>query len=405
MLYHAYQTQSDLFEPWRAFAELGAEALAQPAFGSSRLARSFAAALEMFAVARLTHSRPHYGIGTVAVTGHEGRVAVIEEEVCKLPFGTLLRFRRQGVGPQPRVLIVAPMSGHFATLLRDTVQTMLSDHDVYITDWHNARDVPVRAGRFGLSEYTDHLIRFLEALGPGAHVIAICQPCVSALAAAAVMAEDDHQAQPRTLTLMAGPIDCRINPTEVNRLANGRPIGWFRRNLISTVPGRYPGAFRRVYPGFVQLLAFMRMNLGRHCGAFTDLYRDLRNGDRLKAQITRTFYDEYFAVLDLAAEFYLETVQQVFQEHALPRGQLHWHDRLIDPRAIRRTALLTVEGERDDICSIGQTVAAHDLCDSIRPYLKQHYVQTGVGHYGVFAGKRWQQGIYPRVRDHIHSHD
>ncbi len=405
MIYHAYQTQADLIGPWRAMAEVASAALQQPMFGNGRVARSLAAALEVFSAATLTHTRPHYGILTVPVTGHGERVPVIEENVLKLPFGTLLRFRRQGVEPQPKVLVVAPMSGHFATLLRDTVRTMLGDHDVYITDWHNARDVPLSEGRFGLSEYTDHVIRFLEKMGPGSHVVAICQPCVSALAAAAVMAEDDHPAAPRTLTLMAGPIDCRINPTEVNRLATGKSIAWFRRNLISVVPYRHPGAFRLVYPGFVQLLAFMQMNLDRHMGAFSNLYQSLRDGDEEKARQTRTFYDEYFAVLDLTAEFYLETVQHVFQEHALPRGELRWHDRVVDPSAIRRTALMTVEGERDDICAVGQTVAAHDLCSSILPYLKQHHVQTGVGHYGVFAGKRWQSNIYPLVRDHIRSHD
>jgi poly(3-hydroxybutyrate) depolymerase len=405
MLYHAYQTQADLLGPWHALAEISAAALGQPAFTRSRLARNLAAACEVFSAGRLSHTRPHYGILTVSVRGSGDRVPVIEERILKLPFATLLRFRRQGVRRQPKVLIVAPMSGHFATLLRDTVRTMLGDHDVYITDWHNARDVPLDEGRFGLSEYTDHLVRFLEAMGPGSHVLAICQPCVSALAAAAVMSEDDHPALPRTLTLMAGPIDCRINPTEVNRLAIGKPIEWFRRNLISTVPYRHPGAMRQVYPGFVQLLAFMQMNLDRHLGAFRTLYCDLRDGQRERARATRTFYDEYFAVLDLTADFYLETVQHVFQEHALPRRRLRWHDRVVDTHAIRRMALLTVEGERDDICAIGQTVAAHDLCPSIRPYLKQHHVQTEVGHYGVFAGKRWQASIYPRVRDHIHAND
>jgi polyhydroxyalkanoate depolymerase len=239
-------------------------------------------------------------------------------------------------------------------------------------------------------------------MGPGAHVVAVCQPCVQALAAAAIMAEDDNPAQPRSMTLMAGPIDTRINPTKVNELATGRPIEWFEQNLIAHVPWRYPGAARRVYPGFVQLTAFMSMNAERHVKAQIDLYRAMANGDTEQAETIKTFYDEYFAVLDLAAEFYLETVQRVFQEHLLAKGELDWRDRRINPKAIRRTALFTVEGERDDICSIGQTVAAHDLCTSLRPYRKKHYMQAGVGHYGVFSGRRWQQQIYPMVRDVIH---
>ena len=405
MLYHAYQWQDDLLNPWREMAALGSSALAQSRLEASRVLRSMGAAMEVFSAARLTHRRPSYGIDTVRVTGHDEPVPVVEELVHRLPFANLVRFRREGIGTQPRVLVVAPMSGHFATLLRDTVRTMLGDHDVYITDWINARDVPLSEGDFGLSEYTSHVIRCLELMGPGAHVLAICQPCVSTLAAAAVMAEDDNPAQPRSMTLMAGPVDCRINPTEVNKLANERPIEWFRDNLISTVPRPHPGAGRRVYPGFVQLMAFMTMNLERHLGAFRGLYESLREGDPVKARSTLDFYAEYFAVLDLTESFYIETVQQVFQEYRLPRGELNWHERAVQPKAIRRTALMTVEGERDDICSIGQTVAAQDLCESIRPVLKQHHIQTGVGHYGVFSGKRWQMGIYPRVREHIHAVD
>jgi len=302
------------------------------------------------------------------------------------------------------VLIVAPLSGHFATLLADTVRTMLADHDVYITDWHNARDVPLAQGRFGLAEYVQHLIDFIAFLGPHTHLLAVCQPCVPTLAAVALMAEDDHIAQPRTMTLMAGPVDCRINPTQVNHLATGKPIDWFERNLISRVPWRHPGAMRRVYPGFLQLTAFMSMNPTRHAKAFTGLYEQLATGEAEAAARTCDFYDEYFAVNDLPAEFYLETVEQVFQRFDLARGELVLNGRKVDCGAIRRTALFTVEGERDDICSIGQTVAAHDLCSHIRPYMKTHHVQLGVGHYGVFSGRRWQQQIYPRVRELIQDY-
>jgi poly(3-hydroxybutyrate) depolymerase len=245
-------------------------------------------------------------------------------------------------------------------------------------------------------------VRFLEAMGPGSHMIAICQPCVPALAAAALMAEADHPAQPRSLTLMAGPIDCRVSPTQVNKLAMSRPIEWFEQNLISRVPHYHRGGMRRVYPGFLQLAAFMNMNLERHVQAFVSLYNDLVEGHRDRAEATKAFYEEYFAVLDLTAEFYLETVEQVFQQHALPRGMLRFRGRRVDPAAIRRTALLTVEGERDDICGMGQTVAAHDLCTGLRTYMKQHHVQPDAGHYGVFSGRKWSMQIYPVVREHIH---
>jgi polyhydroxyalkanoate depolymerase len=297
--------------------------------------------------------------------------------------------------------LVAPLSGHFSTLLRGTVRTMLPEHDVYITDWHNVRDVAPAHGRFGLDEYIEHVIRFLEAIGPGAHVLAVCQPCVQVLAAAALMAQAGNAARPSSMTLMAGPIDARVNPTRVNELANSKPIAWFERNLIATVPVRYPGAFRRVYPGFVQLAAFMSMNIERHLKAHRELYDLLARGEHEKAQVTKAFYDEYFAVLDLTAEFYLETVQLIFQEHALAAGKLTWRGERVEPRAIKRTMLLTVEGERDDICAVGQTAAAHQLCSGLRPYLKRHHMQAGVGHYGVFSGNRWTNQIYPLVRNVI----
>jgi polyhydroxyalkanoate depolymerase len=307
--------------------------------------------------------------------------------------------------PQPRVLLVAPLSGHFATLLRETVRTMLPDHDVFITDWHNARDIPLKDGRFGFDDYIAHLIRFLESIGPGAHIVAVCQPCVAALVAVAVMAEDNHPAQPASMTLMAGPIDCRVNPTKVNGLANSKPIEWFEQRLIARVPFRCAGAFRRVYPGFVQVAAFMSMNIERHIKAHQELYQNLVNGEHAKAQATKTFYDEYFAVLDLTAEFYLETVRLVFQEYALPRGTLTFNGHRVDPKAIRKTTLFTVEGERDDICAVGQTVAAHELCSSLRPYRKRHHMQPGVGHYGVFSGKRWTGQIYPILKNVILASD
>jgi poly(3-hydroxybutyrate) depolymerase len=299
------------------------------------------------------------------------------------------------------VLLVAPLSGHFATLLRDTARTLLQDHDVCITDWHNARDVGTAAGRFGFDDYVTHLIQWLEAMGPDTHVVAVCQPCVQVLAATAVMAEACSPAQPRSMTLMAGPVDVRISPTRVNELAMAKPIGWFEQNLIAEVPARFPGTGRRVYPGFVQLAAFMSMNIDRHRKAHLALYDALAKGDAVKAAPIKAFYDEYFAVLDLTEEFYLETVAIVFQEALLAQGRLTYRGRPVDPVAIRRTALLTVEGERDDICGIGQTGAAQDLCSGLKPYLKRHHLQPGVGHYGVFSGKRWEHQIYPIVRNLI----
>ena len=402
MMYQAYQAQSDLMWPLRTLARMSLPMLQDPSFGlaGQSALRQAAAACRVLELAEVTHKRPPWRIDQVMVKGES--VPIVEEVVLTTPFATLLRFRKPGVPVQPKVLVVAPMSGHFATLLRDTVRTVLQDHDVYVTDWHNVRDVPLSAGRFGLDEYTQHLIDFLAEMGPNANVIAVCQPCVSALAAVAVMSEDRHPATPASLTLMAGPIDCRISPTEVNKLATSQPITWFEKNLISHVPWRHGGGGRRVYPGFVQLSAFISMNKDRHVNAFKDYYQHLVEDEFDKAEVTRTFYEEYMAVADLSADFYLETVSLVFQQYALPKGELMFKGRRVDPAAIRRTALVTIEGERDDICAIGQTLAAQDLASSLRPYMRTHYVQPNVGHYGVFSGKRWKNQIYPLVRDVIH---
>ncbi len=413
MLYSTYQAQHTMLEPWRVMAqgmsdwitrvlpEGPPQSSLEELLVGSVFTRQAAAAGEVFSRLKLTHSRPPFEIPSVMSQGRE--YAITEDKVMSTPFGTLLRFRKEGGPEQPRVLLVAPMSGHFATLLRDTVRTLLQDHDVFITDWHNARDVPLRHGAFGLDDYTEHLIRFLDKMGPGSHMMAICQPCVAALAATSLMAQDAHPAQPRSLTLMAGPVDCRVNPTGVNELATSKPMSWFEENMIHKVPWTQRGAGRKVYPGFVQLSAFVSMNSERHNKAFEDMYAHIAAGEPEKAAHTKAFYEEYFAVADLPAEFYLETIGKVFQTYDLPRGVLTNRGTLIDPRAIRRTALFTVEGERDDICSVGQTVAAQDLCTSVRPYWRTHHVQTGVGHYGVFSGRRWQNEIYPRVRDVIYQ--
>ena len=405
MLYQAYQAHSDIMVPVRAFAGMAMKTVGTTLNGSARpsMLSNLNAAYELIARAGLTHERPAYGIDSVTVGNREA--AVTEEAAEVTPFATLLHFKKDIAETQPRVLLIAPLSGHFATLLRATVRTMLAEHDVYITDWHNARDVSPEHGRFGFDDYIGHLIRFLETIGPGAHMVAVCQPCVAALVAAAVMAQGDNPAAPRSMTLMAGPIDTRVNPTKVNELAKSKPIEWFEKNLIATVPRRYGGGGRRVYPGFVQLAAFMSMNMDRHLKAHRELYQHLANGEAEKAAATKAFYDEYFAVLDLAEEFYIETVRLVFQDHTLPLGQLTFRNQKVEPAAIKRTMLFTVEGEKDDICAVGQTLAAHDLCTSLRPYRKRHHMQAGVGHYGVFSGRTWQHQIYPMVKNVILQSD
>jgi poly(3-hydroxybutyrate) depolymerase len=401
MIYHAYQAHADMAGPVRALAQVAAAALSLPLpyVPQATWTRKLAAALEIMARVGLTHTRPSFDVDRTTVGNRE--VPVTEEAALATPFGTLLHFRKDINTTQPRVLLVAPMSGHFATLLRGTVMTLLPEHDVFVTDWHNARDIDVSDGAFGFDDYVAHVIKFLEAIGPGAHMVAVCQPCVAVLAAAAVMAQDNNIAQPRSMTLMAGPIDCRVNPTKVNELATSRPIEWFEQCLIGRVPFRHRGAARRVYPGFVQLASFMSMNIERHIKAHTDMYEQIANGEPEKAEATKKFYDEYLAVADLPAEFYLETVRYVFQEYRLALGTLTFRGTPVEPRAIRRTSLFTVEGERDDICAMGQTMAAHDLCSGLRPYRRRHHMQPGAGHYGVFNGKRWESQIYPVLRNVI----
>jgi len=401
MLYQAYQNHMDLTEPWRNGASSALKYLnLVPQGMSDRLVARLAAALELISRSSLTYARPAYGIDSVQVGNRE--LAVTEEVAFATPFGSLLRFRKEDGPDQPKVLLVAPMSGHFATLLRGTVKTLLQDHDVYITDWHNPRDIPREEGRFGLDDYSQHLIDFLGQLGPRPHMVAICQPSVSALVAAAIMCEDNHPSRPATLTLMAGPIDTRIQPTRVNEFAKSKPIKWFEDNLINFVPFQCKGAFRKVYPGFVQLTAFVSMNLERHIKQHLDLHNHLVKGEKEKAALIKTFYDEYFAVMDLPAEFYIETVRDVFQEHLLPLGKMTFRGRVVNPAAVKRMGLMTVEGEKDDICSIGQTLAAQELCTGVRAYRRVHHMQAGVGHYGVFSGKKWNNEIYPLLRDFIH---
>ena len=398
MLYESYQWQDDLVAPVRGLARESLRLLSR--FGPETPARRRTlAALEMLERFRLSHSRPSFAIHEVMVGNR--LVPVTEEVALELPFGRLLHFTKDIDTPQPKVLVVAPLSGHFATLLRDTAATLLQDHDVYITDWTNARDVPRSAGTFGVEDYVAYLIRFLEEMGERPHVLAVCQPCVQTLAAVAVMSEDRNPSTPASMTLMAGPIDTRESPTTVNELAVSKSLGWFKDNVIARVPARFSGAGRRVYPGFVQLTAFMAMNMERHKTAHRSLYNHLADGNEMEARKIKDFYDEYFAVLDLTEEFYLETIERICQRAELAEGTFTYRGRTVDPGAIRNTALLTVEGGRDDICALGQTAAAHELCRSLRPHLRRHHLQANVGHYGVFAGRRWRREIYPVVRSTV----
>jgi poly(3-hydroxybutyrate) depolymerase len=401
MIYQMYQAQADFMDPLRMMARTSSAMMRnvtpQPPYGI--FMRHLNAALDVFGHSGTSHTRPAYQIDEIMVGNN--LVSVEDEIIYQTPFASLLHFKKDSDRKQPKVLLVAPMSGHFATLLRHTAEILLQDHDVYITDWHNARDMPVDAGPFGFDEYVEHIIQFMDKLGPRSHIVGVCQPTVAVLAAVAVMSEDNHPATPRSMTLMAGPIDTRRNPTRVNQLAKTKDIAWFEDKMIGVVPWRYKGAGRRVYPGFVQLSAFVSMNLDKHIGAHLRQFRSLATGDKPAAETHRAFYDEYLAVMDLPAEFYLETVQRIFMDHELPKGELKYKGRLVKPEAIKKTFLFTVEGERDDICGLGQTAAALDLCSNLRPLLKRHHVQTGVGHYGVFSGKRWATEIYPRIREVI----
>jgi poly(3-hydroxybutyrate) depolymerase len=405
MLYQAYQAQRDLTAPARALAGLASWSLGElpDRWTDNRFARRLSAGYEMVGRARLIHERPAFGIDHVTVDGV--RTPVREEVALATPFSTLLHFVKDVDQPQPKVLLVTALAGHFSTLLRSTVRSLCADHDVYVTDWLNARDVGIEHGGFGLDDYISQVIAFLEFMGPGSHLMAVCQPCPASLAAASVMAANDNPCQPRSLVLMAGPVDTRVNPTKVNDLADSKPLRWFEDNVITTVPLRYPGALRRVYPGFLQLSGFVFMNLDRHVRQHIALYNDLVRGDYEEARAIEEFYDEYFAVLDMPAEFYLETIDRVFQRTLLAKGELAWRGQPVDPGAITRTGLLTIEGERDDVCGVGQTMAAQELCTGIRPAKKRHHLQPGVGHYGVFSGSKWETQVYPIVRNFIAAND
>lgn len=405
MLYRTYQAQADLHAAMRLAATGARAALSwlPPPLAKAWPVRALDAGWQIAADTAFRHERPDWGIREVETS--QGTATIIEQVDSVRPFVTLRRFVRVGVAAGPRVLLVAPMAGHFATLLRETVQTLLTDHEVWVTDWHNARDVPLADGRFDLDDYIAELIGFMRLIGPGLHVVAVCQPCVATLAATALMAEDGDPATPRSLSLMAGPVDTRIAPTEVNAIAHRYPLSEFEQRLVQTVPHGHPGSGRRVYPGFLQIAGFMNMNAGRHRDSLMRRFKLMRDDKHEEAEAIRAFYDEYLAVCDLPAEFYLDTMRRVFIEWHLARGCLQWRGRRVDCGAITRTRLLTVEGAKDDICGIGQTAAAHTLCSGLDAELRTAHVQEGAGHYGVFSGRRWQQEIYPRLAAIIASAD
>lgn len=404
MLYNAYEIQKSMLAGASAMADFSAGWLSNPAnpfayFGGGAVMGS---ALEVFAHAAAPRGKPAFGLATTEVEG--ATVAVTEEIVARKPFGQLKRFVRAGVEGGPKLLIVAPMSGHYATLLRGTVERMLPVADVYITDWRDAKQVPLADGKFDLDDYIDYLIAFLEAVGPGAHMLAVCQPSVPCYAAACVMSADKHPCRPKTLTMMGGPVDTREAPTSVNTLATERPHSWFSQNVIATIPASHPGAGRKVYPGFLQLAGFMSMNLGSHMMSHYEMFKHLVDGEDLEADATKRFYEEYRSVCDMTAEFYLQTIDVVFQDHALPKGTMTHRGRRVDPGAITDIAILAIEGEKDDISGLGQTRAALTIATSLPDEKKQYYMAEGAGHYGIFNGSKWRNKVAPVVEAWMKAH-
>lgn len=406
MLYQAYELQKNLLAGASAWATAGAELLSHPAnplsyFGGGPI---LASALEVFAHASAPRGKPEFGFRETLI---DGKAVPVEEHIeARKPFGQLKHFVRKGAPEgQPKLLIVAPMSGHYATLLRGTVERMMPGHDVWITDWRDARNVSLREGTFDLDDYIDYLIGWLEHIGPGAHMLAVCQPSVPSYAAACLMSASNHPARPRTLTMMGGPIDTREAPTVVNDLATERPISWFEQNVVATVPFQYAGAGRRVYPGFMQLAGFMTMNLGSHMMSHWAMFKHLVDGDDESAEATKDFYEEYRSVCDMTAEFYLQTVQEVFQKHSLPKGELMHRGTRVDPAAIKDVALLAIEGERDDISGLGQTKAALTIATGLPKAMKKYHMAPKVGHYGIFNGSKWRTKIAPVVEEWIAAHN
>ena len=406
MLYNLYEVQRSFLTSAGAWASTAAEMLTHPAnpVAASGMAPVIASALDVFAHAAAPRGKPAFDIQSVTVDGTE--FPVTEAIVKHRPYGNLLRFSHPGLrADAPKLLIVAPMSGHFATLLRGTVARMVERAEVYITDWADAKMVPADAGRFDLDDYIDYVIGFLEFIGPNTHVMAVCQPSVPALAATAIMAANGNPCRPASLTMMGGPVDTREAPTSVNDLAMQRPLSWFEHTVIATVPLLYPGAGRKVYPGFLQLAGFMAMNLGSHMMSHYHMFRHLVEGDGESADATKAFYEEYRSVADLPAEYYLQTIEHVFQRHSLPKGEFVHRGQRIDLTAITDTAILAIEGERDDISGIGQTKAALTITTALPDSKKRYYLAPEVGHYGIFNGSKWRKRIAPVVEDFMAKHD
>lgn len=407
MFYHLYEMNHAAMAPLRASADLMRQACNNPLnpLSNTAFGRSLDAGFEVFERLTRRYGKPEFGLATTEIDGNT--VDVSEEIVWSRPFGQLIHFNRtlpEERPADPKILLVSPMSGHYATLLRGTVESLLPHADIYITDWIDARTVALIEGSFDLDDYISYVIEMLHYLGEGTHVVAVCQPSVPVLAAVALMEADHDRFAPASMTLMGGPVDTRINPTAVNELAKAKPIDWFRDNVVMSVPWPQPGFGRAVYPGFLQLSGFMSMNLDRHMTAHKDFYLNLVKNDGDSAEKHREFYDEYLAVMDLTAEFYLQTVETVFIEHALPKGTMMHKGRAVDPAAIRNVALFTVEGENDDISGVGQTRAAHDLCSSLPADKRRHYMQPDVGHYGVFNGSRFRNEIVPQMVAFFREH-
>jgi len=411
MLYSLYELTHAALVPARVGAKLTKTFWDNPwnPLHDTTFARTALASTTMFERATRRFGKPEFLLHETQIGGKT--VAVEEEIIAEKPFCRLMRFKRDTKRNDPKVLIAAPMSGHFATLLRGTVEALLPHHDVYITDWNDARQVSMSEGNFSLDDYISYLIEFMSLLGPKTHVVAVCQPAVPLFAAIALMEAENDPNSPLTITLMGGPIDTRVSKTEVTALAEERPLSWFENNVCYRVPFYYPGAHRRVYPGFIQLSGFMSMNLDSHIGSHMDFYDHLVRGDGDSADKHRKFYNEYLSVMDIDATYYLQTVETVFQKHSLPKGEMVWHDTIsghsitVDPAKITKTAIMTVEGELDDISATGQTTAAHDLTPNLDPSKKYHHLQENVGHYGIFNGRRWKKHIMPRMRHFMRKFD
>jgi len=404
LLYHFHDWHRAAMTPFRLAAEATQVAFKNPYFLPTHtpFGRVMAAGAELFERTTRHFLKPEFGLKSTKSYGEV--VAVDEEVVMAKPFCDLVHFKRHTESLDPRVLIVAPMSGHYATLLRGTVEAMLPDHDIYITDWNDAKMVPLAEGSFDLEDYISYVIDFIRFLGPDVHLVAVCQPAPAVLCAVSLLAEMDDPAQPRSMTLMGGPIDTRVAKTIVTETADKHDMNWFRRTVIHSLPFYYPGARRLVYPGFLQLHGFMSMNIERHIGEHFKLFKHLVRGDDESATAHRKFYDEYLSVMDTTAEFYLQTIERIFKTHDLPKGTFSWHGRLVKPSLIKKTALLTVEGELDDISAPGQTRCALDLCSGLSANMKKAHLQIGVGHYGIFNGRKWREFVLPVLRNFMREH-